>query len=360
MDKAPARAAQLAARESYGKLLALLSVRTHDIAQAEDALADAFTKALSHWPEHGVPNNPDAWLLTVAKNRLTDRQRHLAKFHFDGDVPELADTPEEETPLPDKRLSLLLVCTHPALPKDLHTPLMLQTVLGLEAKEIARLFLISPSALSQRLVRAKKKIRNAGIPFHIPEAELLAERASSILEAIYSLHALDWLEPKDSKGDEALYLADLMCRLLPNQPESLGLASLIGFAHARQYARIIDGTLVPIDTQDVSLWDSSLIAYGNRQLAKAASFSQPGRFQLEAAIESVHIARKSSGKVDWTALNRLYHGLIAVHPTAGSLVAQAVVTGKIHGAQTGLNALDQLTPSIGTAFQPYWAAKLIF
>lgn len=352
------RAAELAARQSYGKLLAILAARSRDIALAEDALADAFRKALETWPVSGVPSSPDAWLLTVARNRLTDVQRRSARFPVEDDIPPLQqETPHQPETLPDERLGLLLVCAHPAIDRDLHTPLMLQTVLGIHAHQIAKLFLVSPAALSKRLVRAKTKIRDAGISFEIPDAGALADRCGTVFEAIYALHALDWLDPADGMGEEALYLADLMARLLPGSAEAFGLSSLIAFSHSRRMARIEDGVLVPTLEQDTGLWDDTLIAYGQRQLRTAGTFKHPGRFQLEAAVEAVHIARKTSGKQDWPALNKLYLALLKIAPSAGALVAQAVVTSVLHGETEGLRQLDMLEEKIGSGFQPLWAAR---
>ncbi|MEM9634297.1 MAG: DUF6596 domain-containing protein [Pseudomonadota bacterium] len=355
--KDPIRAAELAARLSYGRLLAFLSARTHDITLAEDALSDAFAKALEAWPQMGVPGNPDAWLLTVARNRLSDVLRRQGRFSIKTDLPEFVVEETSPSTVPDERLSLLLVCAHPAINSDLHAPLMLQTVLGLDAASIARLFLISPTALSKRLVRAKAKIRDAGIPFQIPESEVLKTRSSAILEAIYALHAHDWLDPTENLGEEAFYLADLLARLLPDNAEALGLASLIAANRARLPARIVDDVLVSTEDQDTVLWDEDLIAYSNRQLVRAHQLGSVGRFQIEAAIEAVHIARKETGTTDWLALNKLYHACLQYGPTAGGLVAQAAVTGRLHGPEAGLAALENAEGTVGTAFQPLWAAR---
>lgn len=351
------RAAELAARDSYGRLLAYLASRTHDIALAEDALADAFATALKTWPRDGVPERPDAWLLTVARNRLTDRQRHQVRFLTQSEIPEFPSPHQPDQPLPDNRLALMMVCAHPALASDLHAPLMLQTVLGIDARTIARLFLVSPAALTKRLVRAKTKIRDAGIPFQIPETQDLRTRANAIFEAIYALHAQDWLNPTDGMGDEALYLADLLCTLLPDDAEASGLAALIALSHARSGARMSNGILVPTEHQDTDSWDDRLIGYGKRQLARAYRLSQIGRFQIEAAIEAVHIARKDTGSTDWPALNRLYASLLKIAPSAGAMVAQAAVTSRLHGPKAGLDALTAIEKRIGTGLQPYWAAR---
>ncbi|SNZ19568.1 RNA polymerase sigma factor [Cohaesibacter gelatinilyticus] len=353
----PSRAAEIAARDSYGRLLAFLSSRTHDIAMAEDALADAFAKALSHWPEHGIPQNPDAWLLTAARNKLTDNQRHQTRFPTQSEIPEGSSEHDADTTIPDERLSLLMVCAHPSIAPDIHVPLMLQTVLGMEAKTIAHLFLVSPAALAKRLVRAKTKIRDAGIPFKIPDDDSLPDRSMAIFEAIYALHAHDWLDPKDAMGEEALYLADLLCRLMPGNAEALGLAALIALSQSRANARIIDNQLIPTHEQDPSRWNNQLIQYGSRQLRRAYQLGSIGRFQIEAAIEAAHIARKDTGKTDWAALNKLYFALQKIAPSAGALVAQAAITGRLHGPKQGLDALEQVEQQVGSAFQPLWASR---
>lgn len=351
------RAAEIAARDSYGRILAYLSARTHDIALAEDALADAFAKALTNWPQQGVPDNPDAWLLTVARNRLSDHQRHTTKFPTESDIPEIPAPDLQDSSLQDQRLALLMVCAHPAIAPDLHTPLMLQTVLGIQARIIAKLFLISPAALTKRLVRAKTKIRDSGIPFEIPDLEHLPERSNAIFEAIYALHAHDWLDPADGMGEEALYLTNLLCKFLPNNAEVFGLTALIAFSHARRAARVVDGVLIPIEQQNMDDWDDNLIAYGNRQLSRAYDLASIGRFQIEAAIEAVHLARRDAETTNWKALNQLFHALLKIAPSAGAMASQAIVTANLHGAETGLKALDSLEQQIGTGFQPLWAVR---
>ena len=352
------RAAELAARASYGRILSILSARSGDIALAEDSLAEAFARALITWPKRGVPKNPDAWLMRVARNQITDRQRHMTRFPTEQELPDLPEQNNQPTDYPDERLALLMVCAHPAISPDLHTPMMLQTVLGLEAKTIAQLFMVSPTALAKRLVRAKQKIRSAGIAFQIPDPEFLPERSQAIYEAIYAVHAQDWLQPGDRLGDEALYLADLLVKLMPDQPEAFGLSALVAFGHARSNARIADGVLVPVEKQDVRFWDDQLLDYGIRQLRTARQFNSIGRFQLEAAIQSVHLDRKNTGTTNWGALNKLYFALIKDNPSTGAMVAQAVVTSHLHGAEAGLTALGQIETD--GSFQPLWAARAEF
>lgn len=352
-----ARAAELAARASYGKLLAILSARSRDISLAEDCLADAFAEALANWPRHGVPTTPDAWLLSVARNRMTDRHRRMMRFPETDEILDMMEADPVQLELPDRRLSLMMVCAHPAIATEIHTPLMLQTVLGIQAADIARIFMIPPSSMAQRLVRAKRKIKQARIPFDLPDQAKLAERASAMFEAIYAVHALDWLDPADGLGEEALYLADLLARLMAQNAEARGLAALIALSHARRTARFVDGLFVPLDEQETGLWDREVMAYGLRQLNAAKGLDQIGRFQLEAAIQAAHMVREAGRDPDWDALNKLYFVLIKLAPSLGAQVAQAVVTSHLHGSAAGLQALDRIEAQSKVAFQPLWAAR---
>jgi predicted RNA polymerase sigma factor len=353
-------------RDSYGRLLAVLAAPTRDIAAAEDALADALERALARWPDDGIPASPEGWVLTVARNRLRDVWKSSG-YRMTGplDESDYASTPlEDEMPaIPDRRLELMLVCAHPAIAPSIRTPLMLQSVLGVEAAAIATAFAVEPSAMAQRLVRAKKRIREAGIPFVLPERDDLAERLPAVLEAVYGAYAIDWQlapqgAPIESLSAEALHLALVLTELLPDEPEVLGLAALMCLSEARRPARrTADGAFIPLDEQDTRLWDKVLMARGEALLRRAHDHRRPGRFQYEAAIQSAHCSRATQGKVDLVALRKLHRALLRVAPSLGAAVASAAVDGEIDGPDAGLRALDAIGDPAVERFQPAWTTR---
>lgn len=369
-QQAAQQVASQAARSSYGRLLAYLAYRWRDIAAAEDALADAFASALQSWPVNGIPDAPDAWLMTAAKRNLLQMARH-AKVAADPAITILLGETEEATPvaklIPDDRLKLLFVCAHPAIDPAVRTALMLQTVLGLDAKRVASAFLVSPTAMAQRLVRVKNKIAQQGIRFEEPEAKDLPDRIHAVLEAIYAAYSLsrDGIDVDQSgaqaSGDmvnEALYLADLTASLLPQSAEAKGLLALMLLCEARRPARQgAQGEFVPLHQQDCSIWDKTMIGQADRLLDRAAALRQSGSFQLEAAIQAAHCERLYTQAVPWAGIAQLYQQLVKLAPTTGAQVGHAVALGEAQGAQVGLNVLSHIPNDTIQNYQPYWVAQ---
>jgi RNA polymerase sigma-70 factor (ECF subfamily) len=366
VNDAARHATERVARTSYGRLIALIAARSGDIASAEDALAEAFQTALRVWPERGVPTNPEAWLLTAARRTIGHNFRH-AKVK-DKSASTLALLLEEredaaQGPMSDHRLALLFVCAHPAIDASIRTPLMLQTVLGLEAGQIASAFLTSSAAMGQRLVRAKTKIRDVGLRFEVPEPDQLAERLAAVLGAIYAAFGTGWdADPGGQSGpgliEEALYLARLVVELLPAEPEPKGLLALMLYCQARSPARrAADGAFVPLAEQDARLWSGNMIAEAEHLLTAASASGQFGRFQAEAAIQSVHVMGRLTGEVQTGALIALYDLLAAQNPTIGSLVARAAAYGDVKGPSAGLALLNQIDAEQAQSYQAYWTCR---
>ncbi|HLI19180.1 MAG TPA: DUF6596 domain-containing protein [Rhodanobacteraceae bacterium] len=368
MSDAARQAVERAARDSRARLLAFLAVRSHDVAASEDALSEAFRAALETWPRDGVPDAPEAWLLTAARRRLIDAARH-AQVHAQA-APELTAALDEAQVMihddgnafPDERLKLLFVCAHPAIDAAARTPLMLQTVLGLDAARIASAFLVKPSAMGQRLSRVKTKIRDAGIAFEIPRGADLPERLDAVLEAIYAAYGSGWddiagADPR-RKGlsVEALELGALLVRLLPGEPEALGLSALMLYCESRRAARRGPaGEYVPLSEQDTARWSISMIERADRLLRRAESMRRMGRFQLEAAIQSVHAKRARTGATDWDSIALLYEGLVRIAPTVGALVGRAAAVAQARDPQAGWSLLQRIPADAVADYQPYWA-----
>jgi RNA polymerase sigma-70 factor, ECF subfamily len=361
-DELPVRrAAEYAARHGYGKLVAFLAARTGDVTAAEDALADAFAAALADWPVSGVPRNPDAWLMAVAKRRLTDaarrrRVRGDAADHLRMMAEELEETVDAE--IPDRRLALMFACAHPAIDAAMRAPLMLQTILGFDAAAIASAFLMSPAAMGQRLVRAKQKIKQAAIPLRVPDRVEMAERLDAVLAAIYATFSAEWSDPGDL-AEEAIWLGRLLVALLLDEPEALGLLSLMLHVSARRHARRNNaGGYVPLAEQDASLWDATLINEAETLLHRASAFAEIGRFQLEAAVQSAHAARRITGTTDWSAIERIYAALAAMTDSPVVAINHAIAIAETDGVHAGLSRLDDIAndPRL-IEYQPYWAAR---
>jgi RNA polymerase sigma-70 factor (ECF subfamily) len=364
------RAIERVARESYGRLVAYLSSHTRDVASAEDALSNALVRALTTWPQDGVPQNPEAWLLTTARHSIIDHVRHQQVA--EAGEPTLLLLREESkepnmtlsTEFPDERLKLLFVCAHPAIDPGMHTPLMLQTVLGLDAVRIAHAFLVSPTTMGQRLVRAKTKIRDGGIRFEVPQERDLPQRLDAVLEAIYAAFGLGWddMAGVDQRGrdlaEEAIWLARVLLQLMPAEAEVRGLLALMLHCEARRAARRgPDGRFIPLSEQDSRQWSLPLMEEAERHLAEASIRSRTGRFQLEAAIQSVHAERARSGRTAWNAIVLFYEQLIRISPTLGTLTGYAAAVGEAKGPEAGLAVLDGIDPGDVSAYQPYWAVR---
>ena len=362
------RTIERVARESYGRLVAYLSSHTRDVASAEDALSEALVAALAAWPRDGVPQNPEAWLLTTARHSFIDLVRHqqvaLASEPTLLLLRESASEASLSAEFPDERLKLLFVCAHPAIDAAMHTPLMLQTVLGLDAARIAHAFLVSPTTMGQRLVRAKTKIRKGGIQFEVPQERELPQRLDAALEAIYAAFGIGWddMAGVDQRGrelaEEAIWLGRVLVQLMPGEAEVRGLLALMLHCEARRQARRgPDGRYIPLSEQDSQQWSLPLIEEAERHLAEASSRGSTGRFQLEAAIQSVHAERARSGRTEWTVIVLFYEQLIRISPTLGTRTGYAAAIGEANGPEAGLAVLDGIDLDAVSAYQPYWAVR---
>ncbi len=369
-DQPAIKAAEAVARRSYGKLVAILAARTRDVAGAEDALSDAFASALADWPINGAPHSPEAWLLAVARRRMIDAIRRgrvsaAASGHLRLMAEELEATASQAPEIPDERLALMFACAHPAIEPGIRAPLILQTILGFDAQTIGSAFLVSPAAMGQRLARAKNRIRRAKIPLRVPDKADMRRRLGAVLEAVYAAYTEGWSDPAGADAslrnlaEEAIWLGRLIVALLPKEAEALGLLALMLYSHARLGARRSSaGEFVPLANQDPALWDEGLIDEAERLLIHASAFDAFGRYQLEAAIQSAHVARCRTGQTDWVAIEHLYDGLCAITGSPVAAINRAIAVAQTRGAAAGLAALPPLGPGTRLIeYQPYWAAR---
>jgi len=369
-----AAAAEATASRSYGKLIAFLASRTRDVAAAEDALSAAFESALHDWPAHGVPANPEAWLMTAARRSLIDAARRrktrddaVADLLLIADAstdPSTDDGHDAHCAIPDDRLLLMFACAHPAIERSVRAPLMLQTILCFDAATIASAFLVAPRGMGQRLVRAKAKIKQAGIPFRLPDHDNIAERLDTVLEAIYAAFTEGWSDPAGTEArhrnltDEGIWLGRLIVVLLPEEREALGLLALMLHARARRDARRdAQGGYVPLAEQDPTRWDARLIDEAEALPLRASAMGtrgSTGRYQLEAALQSAHVIRRRNGRADWPAIVQLYDALAALTGSPLVEINRAVAVAETRGAAAGLAVLDAVADDPRLAdYQPY-------
>jgi len=368
-ESATYAAIEAVARNAYGRLIAFLAARSGDVAGAEDALGDAFVAALERWHVDGIPQKPEAWLLHVARNRLIDAaRRNQVRQRSEKFLQQIAEEAETVAAahehFPDERLKLLFVCTHPAIEAAACTPLMLQTVLGIDAARIASAFLVSPAAMSQRLVRAKSKIRDAAIPFCVPDPPEWNERLSFVLDAIYAAYTTGWESLMEvsstlhALASDAIAIGRTLVQLMPTEPEAHGLLALMLHCEARRAARYSsNGEFVPLDKQDTARWSRPMIDEAEKHLLTAAAFKRIGRYQLEAAIQSIHANRAVTGCIDWPEIVLLYEGLAQIGPGIGSLVGRAVALAQAGNPAAGFAALEEIPANRIVNYQPYWAAR---
>ena len=365
-------------RREAGRCTASLIRVLGDIDLAEEAVAEAFTIAAEHWPEHGIPPNPGGWIMTTARNRAIDRLRREAtrtdhyinahRLRSDGmgpdNRPELDDLDAFVDVVPDDQLRLMFLCCHPALGADAQVALTLRLLGGLETPEIARAFLVPEATMAQRLVRAKRKLRDNHAPYRIPRAAELPDRLHVVLAAVYLIYTEGHTASSGASlgrvdlSQEAIRLGRVLAELMPDEPEAIGLLALMLLTEARRPARTdAHGSMVRLADQDRTRWDRTLIDEGHRLVRACLRRNQPGPFQIQAAIAAVHADAAVAEATDWTQIVALYDQLYAIRPNPVVAVNRAVAIAELRGPFEGLAALGAIDTTLLGDYLPYHAAR---